>query len=227
MSGIAHVLFDADGVVQYVPGGWREAAGAHLGARTEEFLQRAWEEELPSFRGEGDYLPLLAAALEEYGVTVPIEEFYRDVWLRIARVEETFEVMAALRQAGYGVHLGTNQQPGRARHMRTALGYDGLFDVSCYSCELGVAKPDPGFFTEAARRIGAAPEAILFVDDNAANVEGARAAGLAAELWRYDHGRVTLAEALAGHGVALPAGGEAAGGEAGGGEPAVGDGVSR
>jgi putative hydrolase of the HAD superfamily len=59
--------------------------------------------------------------------------------------------------------------------MRKVLGYDALFDVSCYSCDLGVAKPAPAFFAEAARRIGADPSAILFVDDSAPNVDGARA----------------------------------------------------
>ena len=85
-----------------------------------------------------------------------------------------------MRANGYGVHLGTNQERHPAAHMRSALGYNALFDVCCYSCDLGVAKPDPAFFAAAARRIAARPDRILFIDDGARNVEGARAAGLAA-----------------------------------------------
>ena len=87
--------------------------------------------------------------------------------------------------------------------MREALGYDELFDVSCYSHVLGVAKPDPRFFTEAARLVGAAPADILFVDDTAANVEAARLTGMAAVRWCLDDGHATLRAALTEHGVGL------------------------
>ena len=70
---------------------------------------------------------------------------------------ESLDLVRALRRGGYGVHLGTNQESYRAAHMREVLGYDGLFDVSCYSCELGAAKPDLAFFTEAAGASGRSP----------------------------------------------------------------------
>ena len=106
-----------------------------------------------------------------------------------------------MRANGYGVHLGTNQELNRAAHMSSALGYDALFDVCCYSCHLGVAKPDPAFFAAAARRISAQPASILFIDDSARNVEGARAAGLAAEHWELGQGHDVLLASLARHGV--------------------------
>ncbi len=48
------------------------------------------------------------------------------------------------------------------------------------SCTLGIRKPDPETFRRATDRYGVAPEDALLLDDNAENVEGARAAGLAA-----------------------------------------------
>lgn len=87
--------------------------------------------------------------------------------------------------------------------MRSALAYDDLFDVSCYSYELGVAKPDPAFFSEAARRIAANPASILFLDDNAHNVEGARSAGFRAEQWELTQGHENLIALLAKHGVGV------------------------
>jgi putative hydrolase of the HAD superfamily len=86
--------------------------------------------------------------------------------------------------------------------MRAVLGYDDLFDVSCYSCELGAAKPAPAFFAAAALRIGAEPATILFVDDKAENIVGARAAGLAAEQWCLGDGHDALRTLLARHGIA-------------------------
>ncbi len=86
--------------------------------------------------------------------------------------------------------------------MRSTLGYDATFDTSCYSYELGFANPDPTFFTEAARRIGDEPGAILFIDDSVKNVVGARAPGIAALNWDVEHGHEALFDALASHGVA-------------------------
>jgi len=45
-----------------------------------------------------------------------------------------------------------------------------------------LAKPDPAIYRLAERRFGHAPGAMLFIDDNPANVEGARACG-----WQAHH----------------------------------------
>lgn len=45
-----------------------------------------------------------------------------------------------------------------------------------------LAKPEPAIFQLAARRFGHAPEAMLFIDDNAANIEAARDEG-----WQVHH----------------------------------------
>jgi phosphoglycolate phosphatase-like HAD superfamily hydrolase len=128
-SGIRHVLFDADGVIQTVPGGWHTAMEPYVGQRAQEFLHGAWKDEKPMLAGQGDYLPLLAARLIEFGVPVPAEDVYRDVWHRIEPDGNSLGLVRALRANGYGVHLGTNQERLRAAHMRDALGYGSLFDV--------------------------------------------------------------------------------------------------
>lgn len=201
-SRIGHVLFDADGVIQSIPGGWYAAMESYVGERAQEFLHGTWKDEKPMLAGQGEYLPLLAARLTEFGVSASVEQVYRDVWQRIDPDRASLAIVRALRANGYGVHLGTNQERHRAAHMRVALGYDALFDVSCYSCDLGVTKPDPGFFAVAARRIGAEPSSILFIDDSARNVEGARAAGLAADQWELGQGHHVLLALLSSHGVA-------------------------
>jgi len=198
---VRHVLLDADDVLQELPGGWYLAMEPYLGERSRAFFHRTWKDELPMLAGRGDYLPLLAATLREFGVVAPVEEVYDAVWKNIVVVEESLALVRALRRNGYGVHLGTNQEPYRGAYMRTELGYDDLFDVSCYSHDLGVVKPDPAFFVEAARRIGADVRTILFIDDRPRNVEGARAAGLLAEQWDLTQGHAVLHELLARHGV--------------------------
>lgn len=198
---VRHVLFDADGVLQHSPDGWETAAAPYLGARTTEFLSRVWDDELSTLAGQGEFLPRIAAAMADFGVTAPLEEFHRAIWLQIEPVEQSFALVAALRRSGYGVHLGTNQERNRATHMRHVLGYDALFDTSCYSFELGARKPDGAFFREAVRRIGAEPEAILFIDDSPGNVAGALAVGLAAEEWTFADGHDMLLDIFGKHGV--------------------------
>lgn len=203
---IRHLLFDADGVIQVIPGGWRAAVAPYLGDRAEEFLRRVWHDELPAMRGDGDFLTGLAAALVEYGVPDPAGDVFEAVWHNIERVEESFALIEALRRMGYGIHLGSNQERRRASFMKTALGYDRLFDTSSYSCDLGVAKPEPDFFIQAARRIPAPAASILFIDDLPANVDGARSAGLNAETWDVGQGHPRLVELLERHGVSAPTG---------------------
>jgi putative hydrolase of the HAD superfamily len=200
-TAIRHVMFDADGVLQELPGGWVAAAEPYFGARTMDFLQQSYEAQRPTLAGQGDHLANLATVLADFGVTAPLEDVYRDIWLAAVPAPASLDLVRALRASGYGVHLGTNQERHRAAHMREVFGYDSLFDVSCYSWELGAAKPDPAFFAEAARRIGGDPAAILFVDDSLPNVAAAQDAGLVAEQWCLDDGHDALRALLARHGV--------------------------
>jgi 2-haloacid dehalogenase len=70
---------------------------------------------------------------------------------------------------------------------------DAMIDIVVSGVER-LAKPDPAIFALAARRFGHAPERMLFIDDNAANVASARALG-----WNVHHftrGAETLAANL-------------------------------
>lgn len=198
---IRHVLLDADGVLQTVPGGGQVALAApYLGDRL-DVLDEIFLEERPALRGESDFAVDLRAVLERHGLDVDPGEFYAALWRAIEVSPEVVDLVRGVRGAGYGVHLGTNQHRQRATYMRLELGYDELFDVSCYSWELGSAKPEPAYFDRAAALIGVPAEEVLFVDDNQANVDGARAVGLVAERWDLEAGLPALLELLRGYRV--------------------------
>lgn len=202
-TGVKHVIFDADGVLQEIPGGWYRAMEAFLGPRAVEFLQHTWQREAPTLIGVGDYRPMLAEDLLAFGATATVDEVLAGVWFAIDVDQASMELVRSVREAGFGVHLGTNQGMLRADHMRRTLGYDDQFDTCLYSCDLGHAKPDVEFFIEAVRRIDAAPEEVVFVDDIEVNVAGARAAGLIGVQWHLDDGHPKLVEALGEHGIRL------------------------
>jgi HAD superfamily hydrolase (TIGR01509 family) len=57
-----------------------------------------------------------------------------------------------------------------------------LFDTRFLSYEIGFLKPDRQAFDYVASNVGPSPDRVLFLDDNAANVDGAQAAGFSAQL---------------------------------------------
>jgi putative hydrolase of the HAD superfamily len=67
-----------------------------------------------------------------------------------------------------------------------------------FSAELGRRKPDPDAFRRLAGRLGVPPGGVLFFDDNADYVRGARAAGVLA--YRFE-GVATVLDRLAAHGI--------------------------
>jgi putative hydrolase of the HAD superfamily len=199
---VRHVLLDADGVLQDLPGGWFERVEPWLGERAEEFVRASWRLELPCLRGEGDFLDHLTRHLATYGVDVPARELFDAVWTTsIEVVPSSIDLVHRLRAAGYGVHLGTNQEAYRAAYMRTELGYDDLFDVSCYSCDLGALKTEPAYFEQAVALIRAEPGEVVFVDDREDNVECARSVGLRGIRWELLEGLAELESRLAREGV--------------------------
>ncbi len=55
-----------------------------------------------------------------------------------------------------------------------------LFHGACYSCEIGLRKPDKEIFDHVLEKHGAERERTLFIDDSIQHVEGALSAGLQA-----------------------------------------------
>ncbi|MEI4469917.1 HAD family hydrolase [Frigidibacter sp. MR17.24] len=100
----------------------------------------------------------------------------------IARpIEGTWALMERLRARGHAIHGITNWSAetwpvGVETHPRLAR----CFGTVVVSGQERVIKPDARIFAILCTRAGVAPERCLFVDDSAANVAGARAAGMAA-----------------------------------------------
>jgi putative hydrolase of the HAD superfamily len=203
VTAVRAVLWDADGVLQHLPAGWeasmRPVVG-HLIDDVEVFLQEAFAAERPALTGHARWVEVLPRLLEKWGIADSYDDALR-VWLTIEPVAETRELVASLRASGVRCFLATNQDEHRGRHMHENLGYAELFDDTFYSFELGVAKPDPAYFSAILSRLDLPAGEVLFVDDSAANVESARRVGLRAEQWHVDEGIEALRERLRAHGL--------------------------
>ena len=155
-TAVRAVLFDADGVLQYVPGGFAERlAGVH-GLRDEraaEFARALFAMEVGAACWQVAFAPALAALIADWQLPVTLAQFL-DVWQHVALYDGMRELIASLRARGILCGLATNQHDERARYMSNTLGYAQLFDEECYSCLLGTRKPAPRFFAAAAARMG-------------------------------------------------------------------------
>jgi epoxide hydrolase-like predicted phosphatase len=92
-------------------------------------------------------------------------------------LEEMVSAVRALR--GSGLRTGLISNSWSTGHYDRDLLAE-LFDAVVVSAEVGVHKPQPEIYLLAARRVGVAPSACLFVDDLRENCEGAEAVGMTA-----------------------------------------------
>lgn len=192
---ITTVLLDADGVVQTTPNFWPRMLSL-LGDETT--VREMLATEAGSATGHRD----VRADLTQFLAAKRLDTTFDDllgVWCTMTPVPEVLDLIAQVRAGGVAVHLATNQQPVRGAFMIDNLGYQQVFDSTFYSFQLGLAKPDPAYFTHIVTSLDADPARTLFVDDLAVNAEGARAAGLCAEHITHSsfaEGAVELAKVL-------------------------------
>ena len=122
--------------------------------------------------------------LAAFGVNepAPVEEV-RDLYYRVrddAMVvfPDVEDGLRGLRRRGLPLVAASNGNLSLA-----SVGLDGYFSATHYAEEVGIAKPDPGFFALAVGRAGGSPQTTLAVGDRLDNdYEPARAAGLHAVL---------------------------------------------
>jgi len=199
------VLLDADGVLQRTAP-WREdltgAVSAQDQARKEQLFEDLAKAEGPhTMTGDADLEHSLTRVLDRYDDVDLEPEDVIDAWHAIEVHADVLDGVRALAGRGLIRALTTNQNEPRAAWMRENLPYDELFDAQFYSCEVGLAKPDPAYFTHVLEVLGVRPEDALFIDDTAVNVESAARLGLRAELFAQDGGRRELDRILALHGL--------------------------
>ncbi len=178
---IESVLFDADGVLQK-PAEARRSAWRNVLGRTEDldsFLEDVFEAEMPALDGRSDFAEAFSEVISRWKCRGTLAEAL-DAWTMIEVDQSIADAIGAVREMGLRCYLATNQEAVRADYMSRTLGYGQLFDGEFYSCRMGIAKPDVGYFQRILDELRAEPESLLLLDDRTENVKSARAAGLRA-----------------------------------------------
>lgn len=121
------------------------------------------------FPGHDD---LLDAYATRFGETIP------------GNVPGTHAIVRELAERGLPLFAITNFASPFWRDYRAGEPLFDLFGDIVVSGDEKLAKPDAAIFELAARRFGHVPGAMLFIDDNAANIESAQGLG-----WQVHHFR--------------------------------------
>jgi len=118
---------------------------------------------------------------EVAGLDLGYDEFNRVRGEIFSPVEGMSELVAEIARAGR-VRLGLLSDTDEVHwgHLRRDHAVFAHFARPTLSFEIGLMKPDPGCYRAAARNTGAPLSECFFIDDLERNVEGARAAGMAA-----------------------------------------------
>ncbi|MCW1908768.1 MAG: HAD-IA family hydrolase [Candidatus Saccharibacteria bacterium] len=101
--------------------------------------------------------------------------------------EPLLELIQQIRASGIKCYFATNQSKYRGEYMKQVM-FPGLFDGSFVSADLGVQKPDLGFYEKVIELLrrevpNLKPEEIMFFDDTQENVDAAKSLGIDAHFY--------------------------------------------
>jgi putative hydrolase of the HAD superfamily len=183
---VAGALFDLDDtlldrhgtVVRYLGGQCARFSG--LAGLYDAYTNRFHELDANGWTDRATLFAALSAEFPSIGSAEDLaDDFRKFAWTDCVLMDRATDVLRELRSRGVRLGIVTN---GSSEMQRAKLNHSGLLgfvDFALVSGEEGVAKPNAEIFHRATRRLGLAPQQVMFVGDNPRNdVDGARGAGL-------------------------------------------------
>ena len=181
------VIFDFGGVLCFPPTPEQIASAANVcGLAPAEFLEAFWRKRREYDRGHdaGAYWRDIAQSTDRVfddalvgGMIQREIEFWSHYDQRVLRWA------GQLQSSGFRTSILSNLPRPLGEVLRATPGFLDVFDQVTFSYELGTIKPEAAIYHHALRELDVAAGEALFLDDRLENVEGARAAGLQAELF--------------------------------------------
>lgn len=120
-------------------------------------------------------------------------------WMHVN--QDVLDWIWRIQDIGKLIAIISNMPFGLVPFLRHEFTWLGRFDATLFSCEIGVCKPEPEIYRILLRELHRPPERILFIDDKAYNVAGARSLGMHGLVF---HSLAELAEQLSPFDVAAP-----------------------
>ena len=120
----------------------------------------------------------------QVGSQVELDGFGEQYFRHLKPNQRLIDYMRGLRERGYKMAICTNNIREWEQLWRGMLPVEEIFDVVVDSAFVGSRKPEPRIYEITLERLGASPEAAVFIDDIEANCEGARQLGIHAIRFR-------------------------------------------
>jgi HAD superfamily hydrolase (TIGR01509 family) len=175
------VIFDMDGVLidsePLAMEAMRRVMARHgvpyTEADNEEFLGRTTPDACRTLQARHG----LRASVDE------LARHYLDVRIALTRERPPIlpgvpEVLVRVREAGYRLALASSAEPEAVAATVEVLRLGPLLEAVVSGDQVPRGKPAPDIFLEAARRLGAAPDRCLVVEDTRNGLLAAKAAGM-------------------------------------------------
>ncbi len=115
---------------------------------------------------------------ERFGLVLSFEEF-KDLWCGVFSPIAGMEELIRQLNGAYRLGLLSDTDPLHWAYLHSTYPVLSLFARPTLSFEVGAVKPDPAIFLAAAKNVDTPVERCLYIDDLAANVQGAGAVGMA------------------------------------------------
>ena len=198
-DGVRAIVFDIGGVLlDWDPSRvYRDRLDpAALDRFLSEICTPEWNATLDAGRPLDEACGELAARFPDHAQL--IHAWKRQDEMIAGEIAGTAEIVDRLKAAGVPLYLLSNMPADVFAARRARYQVLQRFDGAVVSGEEGVLKPSPEIFAILRDRYSLVPHETLFVDDQPANVAGARAAGFLAH--RFVDA-ATLAAALREHGL--------------------------
>ena len=191
------VIFDIGNVLVHFR--WRELY-ADLGFTGEKFEKIAdatvrnpwWEEFDKGLMSTQEVIDRFAESAPEY--KKEIAEIYENMGDLVRLYDYAIPWIQELKAKGYKIYILSNwSKPAYDDNLDTNLKFLSLVDGAVMSFQEGIIKPDKKIYELICGRYEIDPKEAVFLDDNAANIEGARAFGLnAIHFKNYEQARKEL-----------------------------------
>ena len=138
-----------------------------------------WNTEMDGGKPFAQGIAERSAIYPEYAADI---QAYYDRWIEMigGEIPGMREMVAELKEKGYKLYGLTNWSAEAFCLVRNEFPVFGLLDGMLVSGEEHLLKPSPEIFQRLVDRFGLTPSECLFIDDNAANVEGSIAFGIPA-----------------------------------------------
>ena len=132
-----------------------------------------------------------AFALLKYRGT---REQFIAAWQDIFWANEPMHALIRSLHGRFPIHLLSNTNDMHVEGLFRDFDVFGCITTGVYSHEVQASKPDPRIYAIACEKCGIEPATTFFIDDLAANIEAARAAGFQAHHYHHDRHQALLDE---------------------------------